>query len=149
MKDISTKNRDVIKSQGLNKETLYYTILFGVALITVLVLMIFGISNKNTGLIVYTAIIAPIFLAAEFASVRYTFTCNDTIYVEDDTLIIKTFLSTRRIPVGKIDKLTAGKIGNDDVTAVNITYGDSVARYKFKNFTKEEIAHLRRATSKY
>ena len=134
--------------RGLNKETLYYAILFGVAFVTILVLLILGIVNKNTGLIIYTAILTPVFLFSGVAALRYTLISKDTIYVEDKILVIKTFFITGKFPIGSITKLTAGKLTEDDVTSVNITTSDNTVNFKFKNITKEEIAQLRRVASK-
>ena len=151
MKDISSakNSKDVIRGTRLNRETLYYTVLFGVAAITSLVLFILGISYRNTGLIVYTAILMPLFTLSALATLRLTVISKDTICVENGTLVIKSFLVTRRIAIADLGKVTVATNNKNNVTTINITYGKTTVSYTYKDFTKEEIAHLRRATSKY
>ena len=149
MKDNSqSRSKDVIKGNPLNKETLYYSILFGVGFIVILVLMILGCCYHNPGLAIYAGILTPIFLAVSLLSLRYTLVSMDTIYAEEGVLVVKTLLSTKKFEIAKIDKLTAATNNNDNVTTINITVGENTARYEFKNITKDEIAHLRRVTSK-
>lgn len=151
MKDISTvqNSRDVIRGARFSHEFLYYAVLFGLALITSLVLLVFGIVNKQTSLVVYTAIITPIFLALSLVFLRLTLVSHNTIYVEDGTLVIKSFLKTREFKVMEIGKVSAAINNKNNLTSINVTYGKNTFNYEYKNFNKDEIAHLRRATSKY
>ena len=151
MKDISTlkNSRDVIRGAKLSREFLYYAVLFGIGCITSLVLLVFGIVNKQTALIVYTSIIVPIFLALTLVFSRLTLVSHNTIYVENGTLVIKSFFKTREFAIMEIGKVSAAINNKSNVTSVNVTYGKTTYNYEYKSFTKEDIAHLRRATSKY
>ena len=151
MKDISkNKNsKEVIKDYGINKESIYYICLFGAAVITSLVLLIIAYSQRNSGLKIYSWILLPTFILATVMAVRYAYTFKDKIHVVGDVLVIKSFFATKRYEINKIKKLTAATNNTDGITTVNIIYNKSVTKYKFTSITKEEIAHLRRATSKY
>ena len=151
MNDISTvkNSKDVIRGTRLNRETLYYTVLFGAAAVTSLVLFILGICYKSAGLMIYTGILLPLFTLSALAMLRLTLISKDTICVEAGTLVIKSFFVTRRIAISDLGKVTAATNNRTGVTTINITYGKTTLSYTYKNFTKEEIAHLRRATSKY
>ena len=152
MKDIETleKSRDVIRGEKYNRETMYYTALFGFAALAFLVVFIRGICIKNTGLIVYSAILCPLFTLAALLVLRLTLVSKDQLYVEDGYLVIKTFTVTRRIAIYDIGKVSAATNEKTNVTSVKINYGrNNTVKYKYKNFTKEEIAHLKRATSRY
>lgn len=151
MKNLQSNNtkREVIRGHRVNRESIYYTALFGVALVTSIVLLIIGIVGKTKGLIIYTAILVPVFALADLAALRYTLVSKDTLYIEDSKLVIKSFFKTRVIPVSLIDKLTAATNNKNNVTTVNITYEKESVSYKFNDITKEDIARLRRATSKH
>ena len=151
MKDITAieNSRNVIKGARLNRETLYYTVLFGAATITAIVLLILGISYKNTSLIVYTSCLIPLFSLSCLAVLRLTLISRDTLYVEDGELVVKRFFKTEKIKLADIDKVTAVTDDKKESATVNVTHGKNVSKYTFKYFTKEEIAHLKRATSKH
>ena len=145
----STKNKEVIKGTKINGETVYYSALFGLGFIIAVVLLILGIIGHNTGLIVYTAILIPLFLAASLASIRFTMISKDTLYIEDGYLVVKRFFTTVKMKTSDISKLTAVKDDKSDAATINITYGKETAKFHFRSLTKEEIAQLKRATSKY
>lgn len=151
MKDISSmeKSKEVISGLRANRESLYYTILFGAASIVAVVLLIVAFVQKNSPLKVYTYIMLPVFALATTAAARYTFVSKDRIYTKCGVLVIKSFFITRRFKIENIDRLTAATNNKDNVTTVNVVVGDRTASYKFKNMSKEEIAHLRRATQKH
>ena len=149
MKNNSKTPRDVILGKKINRETVYYTALFGAATITALILLFIAYSQGNKELKIYSYVLAPLFFAATAVSARYTCFTKDRIHAQDGVLVIKTFFRTRKLKIAKIEKLTALKSGDDKRTSVKITYLGKVLNYKFKNITKEEVAHLRRTTSKY
>ena len=66
MKDINEieRSKEVIRGDKLSREALYYTILFGAASLINLVLLIFSIVHKNSGLTVYTSVLEPLFILA-------------------------------------------------------------------------------------
>ena len=141
--------KDVIRGFKLNRETLYYTVLFGVGAVISIVLFILGIVFKSAGLMIYTGLITVLFTLAALMTFRLTLISKETLYVENGQLVFKRFFKTDIIAISEIGRVAAVTGLKNDVTTINITYGKNVAKYKFKNFTKEEIAHLRRATSKY
>ena len=150
MKDITAleNSKDVIRGARLNRETLYYTVLFGAATVTALVLLILGISYKNTSLIVYTSCLIPLFSLLCLTVLRLTLISKDTLYVEDGELVVKRFFKTERIKLRDIGKVSAVTDDKKNSTTINVTHGKIVSKYTFKHFTKEDIAHLRRVTSK-
>lgn len=152
MKDIKTleNTKDVIRGEKYDRETLYYTVLFGCAALAFLAVLFRGIWVKNTGLTIYSAILFPIFTLATLLTLRLTLVSKDRLYVEDGFLVIKSFSMTRMIAISDISKVSAATDAKSNVTSVKISYGkNNTAKYKYKNFTKEEIAHLKRATSKH
>jgi hypothetical protein len=150
MKDISTvKSIDVIKGKPLNKEAAYYSALFGCALIFSMVLLIYGIAKRNSGLITYSAILVPVFLVITIIALRFVAASFNSIYVENETLVIRKFLTAKKIPLADIVRVSVATNNKTDITSVNVTYGDKTAHYTYKNLTKEDVAHLRRATSKH
>ena len=151
MKDISSieKSKDVITGLGVNKESAYYTALFSLASITAMVLMIISYVQKNTGLKIYSWILLPIFIICTAIAARYTFVSKNTIYVQCGILAVKSFFITRKFEIGKIEKITAATNNKNGISTVNVIYGGKTFNYEYKSMTKEEIAHLRRATSKY
>ena len=151
MKDISSieKSKDVVYGLGVNKESVYYTALFGAASLTALVLLIISYAQRNTALKIYAWILLPIFAICTVIAARYSFASWNKIYAHCGVLVFKSFFITRKFEIAKIEKLTAATNNKDGVTTVNVCYGDRTFNYKFKSMTKEEIAHLRRATSKY
>lgn len=150
MKDISSieKSKDVISGLHVSKEGLYYIALFGAASITAAVLLIIAYVQHNSPLKIYSFVLLPLFLILTAVAARFTYVTKNRVYVKDGTLVIKSFFLTRKLKTEKIDKLTAAKNGETEITSVNITYCTKTYKYKFKNFTKEDISHLRRVTSK-
>lgn len=151
MKDISSieKSKDVITGFGVNKESVYYICLFGAASITSLVLLIISYIQRNSGLKIYSWILLPVFIICTAIAARYTFVSKNKIYVQNGVLVIKSFFITRKFEIEKIKKLTSATNNKDGITIINITYGTKTVNYKYKSITKEEVAHLRHATSSY
>ena len=151
MKNIfkSNTSKEVIKDYGINKESVYYVCLFGAASITALVLLIIAYAQRNSGLKIYSWILLPVFILSTVMAARYAYTFKDKIYVADDALLVKCFLATKRYEIDKIDRLTAATNNTDGITSINVCYENTVTNYKLTSMSKEEIAHLRRATSKY
>ena len=151
MKDITAleNSKDVIRGARFNRETLYYTVLFGAATVTSIVLLILGICYKNTNLIVYTACLVPLFSLSCLTVLRLTLISKDTMYVEGGELVVKRFFTTERVKLADISKLSVVTDEKKNSTTVNLTHGKNVSKYTFKHFTKEETAHLRRAASKH
>ena len=150
MKDISSieQSKEIITGHRVNKEWLYYSVLFGAATVVAIVLTVFAFVQNNKGLQIYSCILAPIFLILTGIFTRLAFVSKGRIHVKDGKLVIKSLFLTRKIRISTIDKLTAARFGDKGLTSVNVTYGNKVARYRFKNLEKEEIAHLRHATQK-
>lgn len=151
MKDISSieKSKDIVYGLSVNRESLYYTALFGAASITALVLLIISYAQKNTALKIYAWILLPVFALCTLIATRYSFASKNKIYAQRGILVIKSFFITRKFEILKIEKISAATNNKNGVTAVNVFYGGKTYNYKLKSMTKEEIAHLRRVTSKY
>ena len=147
MKDTSLNSKEVIRGERVNRETLYYTVLFGIAFVVITVLMVFGFMYHNPVLAIYAGILAPLFVAGFLVTLRITLVSKNTIYVENKTLVIKTLASTRKYQLKDIAKITAATNNTTGVTTINVTAGATTKSYDFKNFTKEEITQLRNATS--
>lgn len=151
MKDISSieKSKNVIKGLEINRESVYYTALFGVASLVSLVLLIVSYVQRNTGLKIYSWILLPVFAVCTLVAARYAFVSKSRIYTKCGVLVIKSFFVTRHFEIAKIEKLTAAKFGENDLASVNITYGEKSFKYTFKGCSKEEINELRRITSRH
>lgn len=145
----SNNERDVIVGKKTNKESIYYIALFGVALVVSIVLLFISISQKNPGLTIYSSILIPVFVVSTAVAARLAFIGKDKMYVEDRVLVIKKFFSTKKYPIDKIEKLKVTKNYEKDNTSVKITYKNETDKYIFKNFTKEDGAHLKSATFKH
>ena len=141
------KPRDYIKGKPMSKEALYYAILFGTGFVTSLIILIIALANDNSKLSVYAGVITPLFLIASLAATAYILVHRESIYVEETTLVISKPLSTKIFPIANIDKFTAATNNTDGITSINVTCLGKVARYKFKNISKEMIAQLRRITN--
>ena len=146
---LSKCERDVIVGHKISKESIYYTALFGVAMIVAIALLFVSISQNNTGLTIYSSCLIPLFLMSTAIAARCIFISKDKMYVENGTLVIKKFFSTKKYSIDKIEKLKVTKNYEKDSTAVRITYKNETTKYIFKNFTKEESAHLKSATFKH
>jgi hypothetical protein len=147
MKDTSFNKREVIRGERLNRETLYYTVLFGIAFVVITVLMVFGFMYHNPVLAIYAGILVPIFIAGFFVTLRLTLVSKNTVYVENKTLVIKSFASTKKYQLKEITRITAATNSTTGVTTINVTSGATTKSYSFKNFTNDQIAQLRKATS--
>ncbi len=150
MKDITSiaKSKEVITGLRVNRESVYYTALFGAAFLLSVALLIISLVQENKGLTIYASVLVPLFLVASLVAARSVCVSKNKIYVRRGVLVIKSFFCTRRIEIASIERLTAANFGNKGQTSVNVTYGNKTAKYIFKNLTKEEIAHLRRATAR-
>ena len=141
--------KDVIRGVKLNREFIYYTALFSGGALIFFVLFILGIVFKNAGLTVYNGILTLTFTLATLVALKLTLDSKDTVAVIDGVLTVKKFFTTEKIAVSDIGRVAVICDEKKNVTTVNITHGKEISKLKFKNFTKEEIAHLRRATSKH
>ena len=144
-KNLTKENtKDVIKGVRLSRESLYYAILFGVAFAVSLVLLFIAIKQGNTGLIIYSSILIPVFLISSIIAARFIALNKNKIYVENGTLVIKTFFANRKFKTADIKKFTSAQ-HEKNITAIKITYQNRVHKFNFKNFTKEELTHMKRA----
>ena len=145
MKNNSTTEitKNTIRGDRVSRESIYYTSLFGVALITAIVLLIISIARHNKSLTIYASLIGALFLIATLVAVRCICMSKNTLHTVGDTLVIKRFFVTRKFKSDKINKLTIVKFGDKGLNKVNITYGEKTFRYKFYNLSKEEISKLR------
>jgi hypothetical protein len=141
--------KDVIRGTKFNREFMYYACLFGGGAVIFLALIILGIVYKNTGLIIYNSILTLLFTLATLTAARLTLISKDEVYVANGELTVKKFFKTERIAVLDISRVAAITDEKKNVTVINVTHGKTISKYKFKGFTKEDIAHLRRATSKH
>jgi hypothetical protein len=144
-KNLTKENtKDVIKGFRLSRESLYYAILFGVAFAVSLVLLFIAIKQENKGLIIYSSILIPIFLISASVATRFTVLSKNKIYVDNGILVIKTFFATKKFKTADIKKLTSAQ-HEKNITAIKITYQNRVHKFNFKNFTKEDLTHMKRA----
>ena len=147
-KNLTKENtKDVIRGSRLSRESIYYTALFGVAFMVSIALLLIAIKQSNTGLIIYSSILIPVFLISSIIAARFIALNKNKIYVENGTLVIKTFFANRTFKTANIQKFTSANHENN-VTAIRITYHNKVHKFSFKNFTKEEITHMKRAIKK-
>ena len=142
----TTNKRTVILGSKMNRESLYYTLLFFLGTVAAAVLIYVGKVKMNKGLTIYSIVLCPIFLICALIFLRFTCVSRNAIYRKGVKLVVKHFLPTRRLNVAEIDKITVAQNGADGITSVNITYHGKTFNYKFKNVTKEEAAHIRRAS---
>ena len=151
MKDISSKKaqKDVITGFRLNKENVYYTCLFGIAFVISIVLMLVGKAQENKGLITYASFLIPLFFMATAVAARFVYVSKNTIYTAEGKLVLKTFLRTVKIEIASIKTLKTVQQTDKSATYVQIGRDGKVEGYGFKRLTKEEVTHLRRATSKF
>ena len=144
-KNLTNENtKNVIRGERLSRESIYYTSLFGLAFIVSLVLLFIAIKQGNNGLIIYSSILIPVFLISALVAARFTVLSKNKIYVDNGILVIKTFFATKKFKTADIKKFTSAQHENN-VTAIKITYQNKVHKFNFKNFTKEEITHMKRA----
>ena len=150
MKDISSiaKSKEVVKGITVNRELVYYSSLFSAASVASAVLIIIALVQSNTALIIYASILLPVFLLASLTAVRFMLVSLNTVFVQSDELVIKSFFITKRIKIDNIEKLTCIKLEKGTKTTVKVAYSGKSFRRTFKSMSKEEIAHLRRVTSK-
>lgn len=144
-KNLTKENtKDIIKGFRLSRESLYYAILFGVAFAVSLVLLFIAIKQENKGLIIYSSILIPIFLISASVATRFTVLSKNKIYVDNGILVIKTFFATKKFKTADIKKFTSAQ-NEKNITAIKITYQNRVHKFNFKNFTKEDLTHMKRA----
>lgn len=150
MKDNREKEntKDVIAGLRVNRESIYYTSLFGAAFIVSLVLLCIAISQHNKALTIYASVLVPVFLISTLIAVRFTCFTKNRIHIKDGTLVIKTFFTTRKFSIKEIKKITFPHSEGDYVTLVNITYYGKTFRYNFKNLKKEDAMRLKHMASK-
>ena len=148
MKDKNKVKKEVITGFFVNRESIYYSVLFTLAFMVSIALLVIAKSKSNKGLVIYSAILIPLFFIATAVAIRCVCISKNKIHVKGGKLVIKTFFITRRIPISAIKKLTVAQFGDKNLTSVKLSLRDKAFRYKFKSFTKEEAAHLRRAISK-
>ena len=151
MKENSSKEgfKEVLYGQRVNKESVYYSALFGAASITSLVLLIIAYAQRNTDLKIYSYVLLPMFILCTATAVRYTLMCKDRIYVKDGVLTVKSFFVNRHFEIGRIEKVTAVSPDDGKPTTVKIIYGNQSYRYSLVNFGKEDISRLKKITSKH
>ena len=145
----SGQSKDVIIGYKSNKESIYYTSLFGAAFLISLALLFVGIRQGNKGLIIYSAILLPLFIAATAISVRFIFMSKGNIYVENGALKVNTFFRTSSIRISDIDALKVKQLDDEGITVIKIKHNGNTSKFRFNKLSKDEVAHLRRATSKF
>lgn len=145
MKDtnVTKEKRIVLESHG-NKECIYYISLFGIAIAAAIAMLVFSIIKSNTGLMTYSCVLLPVFALAMLLSVIIYINSKNPITVTDGVLSIKKGLCVKKIALAKIDKIAVSADGKSDVSIVKVSYGEKVARYKFKNISKETASVLRK-----
>ena len=80
-KNLTKENtKDVIRGSRLSRESIYYTALFGVAFIVSIALLLIAIKQSNTGLIIYSSILIPVFLISSIIAARFIALNKNKIY---------------------------------------------------------------------
>ena len=148
MKDKQSIKKDIIKGTKISREGIYYTALFTLGAIVAAILVFVGMTKENKGLTIYASVLLPIFIISALVAARFVCISVGTVCKKGDVLVIKTFFTTRKYKVSEISKLTVAQNNTDGITTVNITRFGKNTCHKFKDFTKEEVAHLKRATIK-
>lgn len=148
MKNNNKEKKDVIAGLNINKESVYYSALFGLAFFVSIALLVIAKTQNNKGLIIYSAVLIPLFFISAVIATRFACISKNKIHVNNGKLVIKTFFLTRRLKVSDIKKMTCAQLGDKGMTSLKFTMRNKVIRYKFKNFTKEESLHLRHSISK-
>ncbi len=147
MNEVSLNKKEVISGAKISRESLYYTILFGLGAMVAAALIYIGVAKANKGLMIYSIVILPILFIAALISARFTCVSKNTIHKKNGKLILKTFFITRKHKICDIVRLSAKQNGTNGTTSVNITNHIKTVNYTFKKLTNEEIARLRRAAS--
>lgn len=148
MKDKQSIKKDIIKGTKISREGIYYTALFTLGAIVAAILVFVGMAKENKGLTIYASVLLPIFVISALVAARFVCISVGTVCKKGDVLVIKTFFMTRRYNVGEIEKLYVTQSKDEKITEIKIAYRDNVVDYTFKNMTKEEAAHFKRATLK-
>lgn len=148
MNDTNKQTKDVITGRRINRETIYYAALFTLALAASIVLLISAKVKNNKGLLIYSAILIPVFAICVISAVRAAYVSKNRMYVKGEVLIIKSFFYTRKIKINAIKRLTVTKGKKDGFTSIKLSLRDKTVRYSFKDFSKEDSAHLRNSISK-
>ena len=146
MKENSNK-KEVIAGEKINRESLYYTVLFGIGAIVSAILIYIGVAKHNKGLMIYSIVLAPILLALALVFARLTCVSKNTVYTKDARLVIKSFPITRRFLTEDIKRITVAQNGADGITSVNVKYQRRTYNFRLKKITKEEAACIKRAAS--
>ena len=147
MTEANTNKKEVIAGAKINRESLYYTVLFSIGSIVSAVLIYLGLTKPNKGLMIYSIVLTPIFLAVALVCARLTCISKNTVHTRSGKLVIKTFPITRKYVVADIKKITVARNGADGITSVNITYHRRTFNLRLKKITKEEAACIKRAAS--
>lgn len=148
MKEAKKENKDVIIGFKANRESIYYTSLFSVAFAASILLLIFGKTQNNKGLVTYASVLIPVFLISALIAARFTCVGKNKVYLTKNTLVIKTFFITRKFKTSEIKKLTSAKYG-DGCTSLNIKYHQKTYKYNFKNITKDDVSKIKHAIPKH
>ena len=148
MKDKQSIKKDIIKGPKISREGIYYASLFTLGAIVAAILVFVGMAKENKGLTIYASVLLPIFVISALVAARFVCISVGTVCKKGDVLVIKTFFMTRRYNVGEIEKLYVTQSKDEKITEIKIAYRDNVVDYTFKNMTKEEAAHFKRATLK-
>ena len=147
MKENATNKKETIAGAKINRESLYYTVLFGIGAIVSAILIYIGVAKHNKGLMIYSIVLAPILLALALVFARVTCVSKNTVYKKNDRLVIKSFLITRKFITKDIKKITVAQNGADGITSVNVKYQRRTYNFRLKKITKEEAACIKRAAS--
>ena len=148
MKDNKSTKKDIIKGTAVSREGIYYTSLFTLGAIVSVILAIVGKANENKGLTIYASVLLPIFVISALVAARFVCISVGTVCKKGDVLVIKTFFMTRRYNVDEIKKFSVVQHKDGEITEIKFDYRDNAVDYTFKNMTKEEAAHFKRATLK-
>ena len=148
MKEAKKENKDVIIGFKANRESIYYTSLFSVAFAASILLLIFGKTQNNKGLVTYASVLIPVFLISALIAARFTCVGKNKVYLTKNTLVIKTFFITRKFKTSEIKKLTSAQYG-DGCTSLNIKYHQKTYKYNFKNITKDDVSKIKHAIPKH
>ncbi len=151
MKDISeiSKSKDAIIASKANKEFIYYLVLFSIAFAAAVALIVIAFVNKNTGLKIYSLILAPVFLILTALSIRLLYASVNSVFVKGDLVYIKRPLYTKKILISSIDDVKVASNEKDGTAWVKVIYGDKEAKLKLGEINKEELLRFKKIKSIY
>ncbi len=146
MKDISQieKSKEVIVDSKINREFIYYLVLFTIALISAVVLIFIAFKNNNLGLKIYSLILTPLFLILSLLSARLLYASHNMIFVKNSCLYIKRSLYTKKILISKIDGIKVASNEKESTVFVKISYGDKTYRLSLKGLEKEDVINIKK-----